>query len=405
MAAKVLDGIRVLEWGMLQQGPVASALLADLGAEVIKIESKRGDNSRYITYFYGQESSLPGGSTTYFESCNRNKKGITLDLKQPEGRALLYKLVEKADVFLTNFKPGVPEKLGAGYEDLKKINPKIIYAYATGLGLHGPDKDAALIDFIAMGRSGIMNSVGNEGDERPGFIQGAFCDQIGAMCTAFGVVSALMARERHGIGQLVEVNLLSAFSNLNWVNVNQFGWTHKAIARNNADCPTNPLSNYYKCKDGKWIMLGAYLPKFIKDFFTIAGMPEIANDEKYTTQKGVAEDSAMLTKRVAEVMMTRDREEWMKIFKEKGFMMGPINTYEDLFEDPQMLENHGFYEMTYPGREETVKLVGAPFYLTETPCTVEKWAPKLGEDNESVYSEICGLSDEEIAALKEKGVI
>lgn len=403
--AKVLEGIRVLEWGMLQQGPVASALLADLGAEVIKIESLRGDNSRYITYFYGQESGLPGNSTTYFESCNRNKKGITLDMKVPEGRELLYKLVEKSDVFLTNFKPGTPEKLGAGYEDLKKINPKIIYAYATGLGLHGPDKDAALIDFIAMGRSGIMHSVGDVNDDRPGFIQGAFCDQMGAICTAFGVLAALMARERHGMGQLVEVNLLSAFSNLNWINVNQFGWTHKAISRNNAKRPSNPLSNYYQCKDGKWIMLGAYLPKFIKDFFTIVNMPEIANNEKYTTQKGVAMDSEMLTGLVAEAMKTKDRAEWMQIFKEKGFMMGPINTYDELFEDPQMLENHGFYDLEYPGWDGPVKLVGAPFYLNETPCTIEKWAPKLGEDNASVYGELCGVSAEELAILKEKGAI
>ena len=245
MGKKVLEGIRVLEWGMLQQGPVAAALLADLGAEVIKIESPTGgDSSRGMKVFYKQRSELPkAGSTTYFESCNRNKKGITLNLKTREGRELLYELVKQSDVFLTNFRTGVPEKLGLGYEDLKKLNPKLIYAYATGLGLHGPENKASLIDFIAMGRSGIMNSVGNEGDP-PGFIQGAFCDQMGAICTAFGVVSALLARERLGVGQLVEVNLLTAFSNLNWINVNQFAWTHQQVNKNNRSCPANPMSNY-----------------------------------------------------------------------------------------------------------------------------------------------------------------
>jgi len=389
---------------MLQQGPVASALLADLGAEVIKIESKQGDNSRYIKIFYKQQSGLHNGSTTYFESCNRNKKGITLDLKAPEGKELLYKLVEKSDVFLTNFRPGVPERLGAGYEDLKKVNPKIIYAYATGLGLRGPDKDAALIDFIAMARSGVMNSVGNAGDP-PGFIQGAFCDQIGAICTAFGVVSALMARERFGISQMVEVNLLTAFSNLNWINVNQYAWTHQEIERNDMNSPSNPLSNYYHCKDGKWIMLGAYLPKFIKTFFTLTGYPEIAKNEKYSTQEGIIEDTVMLTAKVREILLTKNRSEWIVFFKANDFMMGPVNTYEDLMNDPQMIENHGFYEFRFPGREDPVKLVGAPFHLTETPCSIEKIAPTLGEDNDEVYTTLCGVSKEKLANLKERNII
>jgi crotonobetainyl-CoA:carnitine CoA-transferase CaiB-like acyl-CoA transferase len=404
MSKKVLEGIRVLEWGMLQQGPVASAILADLGAEVIKIESRQGDNSRYIKVFYKQDSELPDGSTTYFESCNRNKKGITLDLKTPEGKDLLYKLVEKSDVFLTNFRPGVPERLGAGYEDLKKVNPKIIYAYATGLGLHGPDKDAALIDFIAMARSGIMYSVGNVGDD-PGFIQGAFCDQMGGMMTAFGVVSALMARERHGIGQLVEINLLTAFSNLNWVNVNQYAWTHTTVERNDRANPSSPLSNYYKCKDGEWIMLGAYLAKSMKNFFTIIDMPEIANNPKYTDNAGILEDSEMLTKIVQDVMLTKDRDEWVEILKANDFIVGPVNTYADLFKDPQMFENHGFYFIKHPSREEPVQLVGAPFHLVETPCSIEKWAPKLGEDNKEIYSNLCGLNEDQLVELKNKGVI
>lgn len=404
MAKKVLEGIRVLEWGMLQQGPVAAALLADLGAEVIKIESKQGENARYFQFIYGQPAKLPNGSNIYFEYCNRNKKGITLDLKTPEGKELLYKLVEQSDVFLTNFRPGVPERIGAGYEELKKINPKLIYAYATGLGTKGPDKDQALIDFIAMARSGIMSSVGNPGDP-PGFIQGAFCDQIGAMMTAFGVVSALLARERHGIGQLVEVNLLSAFSNLNWMNFNTYAFNQTDIVRFNAKNPASPICTYYQCQDGKWIMMGNYSPKSIKPFFTLVGRPDIANNEKYATEAGLIEDSAVLAAVVQELMLTKDRDEWVKILSENDFIVGPINDYSDLAKDPQLEANHGFYEYKVPGREEPVKLVGAPFYLSETPSSIEKNAPLLGEDNEEIYTTLCGLSKEQVANLKEKKVI
>lgn len=404
MAKKVLDGIRVLEWTMLQQGPVAGALLADLGAEVIKIEPRHGDNARQIKTFYKQPSELPSGNTTYFESCNRNKKGITLDFKSLEGKELLYKLVGQSDVFLTNFRPGVPERLGVGYEDLKKVNPKIIYAYSTGLGLNGPDRDMALIDFIAMARSGVMNSVGLEG-QPPGFIQGAFCDQMGGIATAYGVVAALLARERYGIGQQVEVNLLTAFSNLNWMNVNQFAWTGVPIERMDLDYPSHPLSSYYQCKDGKWVMLGSYSPASIKPFFTLCDRPDIANNEKYTTYEGIIEDSPMLTGIVREIMLTKDSADWVELLKANDFMVTLVANYEDLLNDPQMIANHGFYDYKHPDRDEPVKLVGAPFHLTENPCSIEKTAPLLGEDNENVYSQLCGLTREQIAELKDKKVI
>jgi crotonobetainyl-CoA:carnitine CoA-transferase CaiB-like acyl-CoA transferase len=404
MGKKVLEGIRILEWSMLQQAPVAGVLLADLGAEVIKIESGPGDNARYMTNFYHQQSGLPNNSTTYYENCNRNKKGITLNFKAPEGRDLLYKLVKQADVFLTNFRPGVPERLGASYEDLKKVNPKIIYAHATGLGTKGPDKNQSLIDFIAMARSGIMMSVGNPSDP-PGFIQGALCDQIGAICTAYGVVAALLARERHGIGQLIETNLLGAFSNLNWMNVNQFAWTGIPIARMDNNYPTHPLSNYYQCKDGKWIMIGSYSPASIKPFFTLFNRPDIANNEKYATFDGLNEDIPMLTAVVKELILTKNRDEWLELLKANDIMVAPIAEYKELAADPQMEANHGWYEYNYPGRDKPVKLVGAPFYLNETPASCGKIAPLLGENNEEIYTSLCGLTKAQIAELKEKKVI
>lgn len=406
MAKKVLKGIRVLEWGMLQQAPVAGAYLADLGAEVIKIESLWGDNQRQILSFYGQDARLPDGSCTPFEANNRNKKGISLDLKTEEGKQLLYRLVEKSDVFLTNFKPGVPERLGMGYADLEKVNPSIIYAYSTGYGIHGPDAGKGSMDMIGQARGGIMSSISTgDPNDPPGFVQGAIADQAGGICTAFGIVTALLARERFGIGQLVETNLLSALSNFNWMNVNQYGWSHEQIQRHNRTAPASALANYYQCKDGKWIMLGGYRPSDIKTFFNLVGKPEIGNDSKYSTYAGVSESGVFLAKAAQDVLITKNFDEWQKIFDDNGVVYAPVCTMEDLFNDPQMLENHGFYELKHPSREEKVKMVGAPFYLNKMPASVEKWAPKLGEDNRDLFSRLCGLSEEQLDDLETRGII
>jgi crotonobetainyl-CoA:carnitine CoA-transferase CaiB-like acyl-CoA transferase len=404
MGKRVLEGIRILEWGMLQQGPVAASLLADLGAEVIKIESRQGDNERQLKVFYKQHNELPDGSVACFEFCNRNKKGITVDLSTQEGKELLYKVAAKSDVFLTNFRPGTPEKLGVGFEDLKKVNPKIIYAYATGLGINGPDRNQKSIDMTGLARSGAMFSAGNI-DDAPGFIQAGYCDQMGAVSTAFGVIAALLARERLGIGQMVEVNMISAFSILNWNNVNLYSWTGKPIERNDINNPVNPLTNYYECTDEKWIMLGAYLPRDIKVFFTLAGKPEIADNPKYTTVPGIMEDSPMLTKIVKDLFLTKNRNEWIDILKTTEITFAPVQTVEEVHRDPQMLENHGFYTLKHPSREEPVKMLSLPFYLTETPPSIEKWAPKLGENNKDVYTNIAGLTPEQVEDYAKRGII
>lgn len=404
MAKKVLEGIRVLEWGMLQQGPMASAYLADLGAEVIKIEAMTGDNARYYMYFMGGlHIETPDHSNGYFQTLNRGKKGIALDLKKPEAKEIIYKLVEQSDVFLTNVRNGVPEKLGLGYEDLKKYNDKLIYAHATGCGTKGPDANSAMIDYIAMARTGIMTSMGN--GEEPGFVQGALSDQMGAICLAWGVVSALLARERYGCGQKVDVNLLAAMANMNQIATSIYPWANAPLRPNDRRHPTNPVSNYYKCKDGRWIMLGAFTAEGAMKFFHVVGRDDIAKDEKYNTMAAMHANSDFLFATMEEIMKTKTALEWKEFCDANDIMNYPIATYEEFHNDPQMLENEGFYTKEYPGIEKPVQLCGAPFLMSETPMGLTTWAPKLGADNDAVLTELCGVTPEQLAELREKKVI
>ena len=403
MGEKVLQGIRVLEWGMLQQGPMATAYLADMGAEVIKLEALTGDTARYYAHFGPLGIATPDKSNGYFQTLNRGKKSISVDLKSPEGKALILKLVEKVDVFVTNVRFGVPEKLGLGYENLKTINPKLIYAHATGCGTKGPDRSAPMIDYIAMARTGIMTSIGD--GKEPGFLQGAFSDQIGAICLCWGIVTALLARERLGIGQKVDINLLSAFANLNQINTSLYSWAKAPLPPNDRTHPTNPISNYYECKDGRWIMLGSYEPSSVKKFFGALGMDEIANKEEYATMEGVAKDSEFLFDTTVKVMKTKTCAEWQEFCRAHDIMNYPVATYEEFHKDPQMLENEGFYRLSYPGMPDPIQLVGAPFLMSETPAAVEKWAPKLGADTDDVLESLCGATPEEVKALREKKVI
>lgn len=403
MSKKVLEGIRVLEWGMLQQGPMASAYLADMGAEVIKIEALNGDTARVYSFFMGVDVSTEKGSNGYFETLNRGKKSISVDLKAPEGKALILELVKSADVFLTNVRNGVPEKLGLGYEDLKAVNPKLIYTHATGCGTKGPDANSAMIDYIAMARTGIMTSIGD--GKEPGFLQGAFSDQIGAICLAWGVVTALLARERFGMGQKVDINLLSAFANINQINTSIYGWAKQPILPNDRTHPNNPISNYYECKDGRWIMLGSFVPAAVGKFFGLMGRTDIASNEKYTNHKGIKDDSEYLFSEMVKIMRTRTCDEWVEFCTANDIMCYPISTYEEFHKDVQMLANDGFYVMKHPVKDEDVQIVGAPFLLSETPMGMEKWAPKLGEDNDTVFTELCGVTPDKLAELREKKVI
>ena len=399
-----LEGIRVIDWTIWQQGPVCSAILGDLGADVIKIEERvGGDPGRGLVRLAGVE--MNDRPNFYFTANNRNKRGITLDLKNPEAREIVYRLCEKSDVFVQNFRKGVADRLGVGYAELRKRNPKLIYASANGYGPRGPEADSPSYDYLGQARSGLMMAAG-EPDMPPCLVAGGVADQMGAIMLAFGVVTALHARERFGVGQEVNASLLSSMMFLQGLNVTARLILGNSMPRASRTWTYNPLWNHYRCRDDRWLALGMLqADRYWKDFCHAIGEHDLAEDPRYTETQSRMANAGDAIARLSEVFATKPSDEWLAILKAAGdFIVTPIKSVNDLPDDPQVRANDYIVPLEHPtfGRVETV---GMPFELTETPGKVRRAAPEFGEHTEEILTDVCGYSWDDVARLKEAKAI
>ena len=323
-----LSGIRVIECGGYLSAPSACYMLGDLGAEIIKVEDRvKGDPVRGMESTFGRGMITPDGTNILFETANRNKKSITLDLKKEKGKELLYRLIEVSDVFCTNYSLPAIENLNLKYENLKKYNPKLVYGLATGYGSLGPDSEKRAYDAIAQARSGIMTTVG-EPESPPLQIAGAIFDQVTGTILANGIMAALIARDRQGMGQKVEVSLLGSGIHMQAYNVNVTLLRGRSMPRPSRKTLRNPLANHYKCGDGKWILLcEAQSDRFWHAFCKAMGMQNIEKDVKFDTAKSRRENSLELTELLEKVFLSRPRSEWVEILESQGEGMAfsPIN--------------------------------------------------------------------------------
>ena len=256
--AMPLEGIRVVDWTIWQQGPVASVMLGDLGADVIKVEERvGGDPGRGVLRARGID--LSDRPNFYFEANNRNKKSIAIDLKKPDGVAIVQRLTDRADVFVQNFRKGVAGRLGLGAATLRARNPRLVYASATGYGPEGPESAAPSFDYLGLARSGIMFSAG-EPDDEPLAVAGGIADQMGAVMLAYGVLAALFARERTGRGQEVDASHLGSMAWLQGLGLSARLMLGRALPRQARRFATNPLWNHYRCSDDQWLALSMLQP-------------------------------------------------------------------------------------------------------------------------------------------------
>ncbi|MEE8174344.1 MAG: CoA transferase [Dehalococcoidia bacterium] len=405
--ARPLDGIRVIEWAMWQAGPIAGSMLGDLGAEVIKIEHPvRGDDARGMTQVASDSGSLPGGRVTSFEHANRNKRGITLDIRSKGGREILRKLVERSDVFFTNFRDSVVLRAQLDYETLLQYNPRLIYGIVTGYGSRGPDSDKRSFDIAGQGRSGMMFAMGDRDMVEPTQMQGAPLDQLGGTMLAYAILAALVARERTGKAQKVESSILGSGIHLYSFNVNSGLWRGRPLARHSRARSRNAMANYYRCADGKWLMLAEYQSdRFWHDLCQAIGIGELENHPHYATAVARAENYAEVIQTLDRSFATKTRDEWLATFKEKGagYAYEIINEIQDLASDQQVLDNEYITEFDHPtmGR---VKVVGSPVLFDEQPLEIRP-APQFGEHTEEVLLEVCGYDWEDIGRFKEEGAI
>ena len=400
-----LTGIRVIDWTIWQQGPVATQMLADLGAEVIKIEERdKGDPGRGIVAVAGG-STDKGGRNFYFEANNKHKQSIALDLKRPEAREIVYRLAAKSDVFVQNFRKGVAARLGLGYANLKQHNPRIIYASASGYGPEGPDSGEPSFDYLGQARSGVMNTLGVEGST-PTYIFGGIADQMGAVMLAYGVLAALFARERYGVGQEVDASHLGSMMALQGLNVVARTFTGKEFNRNTRQNAFNPLWNHYRCADGKWLALAMLQPdRYWKDFCKTVACPELTDDPKYSDMRTRGKNAPELIAILDEIFATKPRVEWMKTLKAGGdFIYTVVNTVADLPDDEQVKANEYVVEHDVPGLGR-MQMLGMPVKLSETPGEPRGYAPELGEQTEMILTEMLGYSWDDIARLRDGNVI
>ena len=403
--AKPLDGIRVLDWTIWQQGPVCSTMLADLGADVIKIEEREsGDPGRGILSMSG--ISVADRPNFYFEANNRNKRSLTLDLKQDDAREIVYGLIAKSDIFVQNFRKGVAGRLGLDYATLKKHNPKLIYASATGYGPEGPDSDQPSFDHLGLARSGIMNAAG-EPDMPPLAIAGGVADQMGAIMLSYGILAALIARDKHGMGQEVDASHLGSMAMLQGLSLSAKLMMGFALPRGFRNAAGNPLWNHYRCQDDKWLALAMLQPdRYWAQFCVAIGHPELAEDERFSDLRARGANAAACIEFLDQAFASKPRADWIQKFRESpgDFIFTIVNSVDDLPEDPQILANDYIVDFEHP-QHGTTKVLGMPVRLSETPGEIRTAAPELGQHTEEILLELLGYDWDRLTDLRKREVI
>ncbi len=398
-----LSGIRVLDLGRHLAGPTCAQFLGDLGADVIKIENpQRGEDGRAAGPPFFDETGPAGkGESAFFLSANRNKRSLAMDIKGPEGQMLFRRLAETADVVIENFRPGVMDALGIGYDAMSTKNPRIIYASLSGFGADGPFANRPGLDNIIQGFSGLMSVTGFEGGE-PVRVGIPVADLFTGLIGAYGILAALMARERTGRGQVVQTSLLeSMVGMLGFQGVRYLNGAGVPPPAGNHH-PINAPYGAYRTKDG-WVILGATGDKRWNAFCKVVGAPEWLDDPRFTTNGGRFSHNAELTELINEKLQAHTSDEWEEILNAQSIPCGPIYTVEQSLEHPQIHHREMVVERPHPTMG-TVRLLGLPVKLSETPAAIYRTPPLFAQHTDEILREI-GVTDGELAQLRASGVI
>jgi crotonobetainyl-CoA:carnitine CoA-transferase CaiB-like acyl-CoA transferase len=391
---KALEGLRVIDLTQAMAAPFCSMNLADMGADVIKVEPPTGEDMR-------RGSASRNGHSGTFLTINRSKRGITVDLKQPAGVEIVHRLVKTADVFVQNYRPGAAQRLGVDYETLSALNPRLIYCSISGFGSTGPYASRGGYDLIAQGMSGIISVTGDE-DGPPAKAGLPVSDLSAGLFGAYGILCALEHRERTGQGQLVDTSLLEAALSLTvweateyWVtgrSPRPLGSAHRLAA------PYQAL----RATDG-WLTVGANNDRLFAAFCGAIERPDLAADARFGSVGERMRHRAALIAEIEKTTVTHPRQHWLARLDRAGVPAGPINDYAEALTDPHTLAREMVVDLDHPGAGP-IKALGVPVKLSDTPGAVDRAAPLLGQDNAAILTEL-GYSEAEQQALKDQRVI
>jgi crotonobetainyl-CoA:carnitine CoA-transferase CaiB-like acyl-CoA transferase len=372
-------------------------MLADMGADVIKIEEPGGDPGRGFNRIEAE-----GGLSPYFQALNRGKRSLAIDLKKAAGCQALLRVARNADVFLTNYRPGVCERLGLGYEQLVAVNPAIIFARASGYGPEGPEAGAGAFDLLGQARGGLM-SVTGEPEGWPKNVGAPVADQTGGIMAAFGIVTALLHRERTGEGQQIDVSLLGSVMALQSLNITTSLLTG-ADQQRFARAGRTPFWNVYRGSDGRHFAIAMLLNRGWHEICELIGRPELEQDERFASfRPRVIDNAAALMEILDEVFAQRPSDEWVRVLNEHGIYAARVQSYAELPDDPQVVANGYIVDIEREGGAP-LQMVATPVQMSRTPGEIRGVAPELGQHTEEVLLE-AGYSWEEIEALRDDGVI
>ncbi len=390
-----LEGIKVIDLSRILAGPYCTMILADMGADVVKIEDPaHGDEARGVGPF-------TDGVSAYFMSINRGKKSVTLNLKEPNGRDLAAKLIARADILVENFRPGTMDGLGLGYDALARVNPRLIYAACSGFGQTGPYRTRGAYDMVIQGMGGIMSITGEPGG-RPLKTGPAIGDLAAALFTVIGILAALQAREQTGEGQMVDIGMLDCQVALLENAIIRYIFTGETPGPLGARHPSIAPFEAFEAKDG-YVIFAVGTPHWER-FCRLIECEHLLGDPRFATNALRAENHAALQPVIAEAAKNRTVQEWIQVMEKAGVPCGPVNRIDQVVADPQV-QARGMITDVHDPQVGVTRLPGSPIKLSRTPSRVERPAPQLGEHTAEVLKGWLGLEEQTIDALKQDGVI